>query len=141
MSDLPLINALGCAVGIDDADLPAEHGAEIRRAWTGAASQLGDPLPVAHLTVTPARGPVAESLSSLSQSVTLAAIEAHGGAEGGLHGVSMRRFVGGLDLRPVAARGSEAQDIDSWADLALLDPTTSTEPTTSTDPTVATETR
>ena len=79
MSDLLLINALGCAVGVDDADLPAEHSAEIRRAWTGAASQLGDPLPVAHLTVTPARGPVAESLSSLSQSVTLAAIEARRG--------------------------------------------------------------
>lgn len=75
------------------------------------------------------------------RSALTAAIEAHGGAEGGLHGVSMRRFVGGLDLRPVAARGSEAQDIDSWADLALLDPTTSTEPTTSTDSTVATETR
>lgn len=48
------------------------------------------------------------------------AVEARDGLGGGLHGVSMRRFLEGLDLRPVVAHGDEAQDVDSWADLARL---------------------
>jgi energy-coupling factor transporter ATP-binding protein EcfA2 len=85
MSDLPLINALGCAVKIDDANLAVDRRSEIGRVWADAASVFGDPLPVAHLTVVPSRGPLAECLSSLSQAVTLAAIEARRGQLWMLH--------------------------------------------------------
>lgn len=42
-----------------------------------------------------------------------------GGTGGGTgeHGLPMRRLVAGLDLVEVVATGSEAQDVDTWADL------------------------
>ncbi len=36
------------------------------------------------------------------------------------HGLAMRRLVDGLDLVAVPATGLEAQDVDTWADLARL---------------------
>ena len=142
MSGSPAGASLGATATRPQPDSPAGASLDATTTRPQPDSPAGRAGPARPMSLGSAARPNLQRLAAVyRRSALTAAIEAHGGAEGGLHGVSMRRFVGGLDLRPVAARGSEAQDIDSWADLALLDPTTSTEPTTSTDSTVATETR
>ncbi len=142
MSGSPAGASLGATATRPQPDSPAGASLDATTTRPQPDSPAGRGGPARPMSLGSAARPNLQRLAAVyRRSALTAAIEAHGGAEGGLHGVSMRRFVGGLDLRPVAARGSEAQDIDSWADLALLDPTTSTEPTTSTDSTVATETR
>lgn len=84
-AETPLYNALGCAIRIDDNGLPEEQRAEVQRIWSGARAELGDPLPVAHLTVPVPEGSFESAILSLSQKVTLAAIEARRGQLWMLH--------------------------------------------------------
>lgn len=86
MTDAPLFNALGCAVRIDTSGLSAKSAAEVERVWSGARSEAGDPLPVAHLTVPVLSNiPLEDALSVLSQHVTFAALEARRGPLWMLH--------------------------------------------------------
>ncbi len=71
---------------IDTTSLPASSAQAVEQAWSGAISQAGDPLPKTHLTVkVNAEVPLPQALSSLSQEVTLAAIEARRGELWMLH--------------------------------------------------------
>lgn len=88
--ETPLVSALGCAVRLDDAALPDDARALIARAWSGAASRAEDPLPSVHITVSiPGGSSVEHMLSSLSQKVTLAAIEARRGELWMLHAAGL----------------------------------------------------
>lgn len=106
MADVSLFNALGCAVRIDTSGLSAGDAQHIEHAWSGARCAAGDPIPAAHLTV-PVRpqSSLRNTLSSLSQQVTLAAIRARRGRLWMLHATGVADPAG----RVVALIGPSGQ--------------------------------
>lgn len=86
MPDIPLITALGCAIRIDASEREDADAAHVARVWADAAASPFDELPVAHRTVKAGADATLESeLSSLSQRVTLEALQARRGQLWMLH--------------------------------------------------------
>lgn len=100
-----VVNALGCAVQIETQGLSPEADAETRRVWAGAVASPGDPLPVCHLTMPVPGGPLDGALSTLSQRVTRAAIEARRGQLWMLHAAG----ISDADGRVIALIGPSGQ--------------------------------
>ena len=100
------MNALGCAVRIDTDQLSEGDAAEVERVWQDAVPRWDDPAPVDHLTVRVNTViPLDYALSSLSQQVTLAAIEARRGQLWMLHAAGIADEAG----RVIALVGPSGQ--------------------------------
>lgn len=86
MPEILCVDAVGVRVGIDLGGLDEPGADAVRQAWADAVSPAGA---TPDVVVRPASGPVERVLSSLSQSVTLAAIEAAHGRVWMLHAAGL----------------------------------------------------
>ncbi len=90
MPEATLVSALGCAVRIDTTALSDADAAEVGRVWSDAAPRVDEVLLDTHLTIpVQANVSLAHSLSSLSQTVTFAALKARRGQLWMLHAAGL----------------------------------------------------